>query len=324
MNMNININILILAGGLGTRMKSNLPKVMHKICGKPIVEYIVDTSIQLNPERIILLIGNGSEIVKKHFTENYKNENIYFAHQEKQLGTGDAVKSAEKMLQSNTNIIILSGDVPLIKKETLEKLVNMHNENNNTITLLSMFLDNPFGYGRIVKENNNVKAIVEEKDANEEVKKIKEVNAGIYIMKSDFLKEYVYKLNNNNAQKEFYITDLIKLASNDNKQVESILIENEKEVMGINNRYQLAFIENIILRQIKEKFMLNGVTMENAETIYIDYNVEIESDVIIESNVTLKGNSKIKKGSIIKAGTYIENAIIQENTEIKPNSVIIE
>ncbi len=318
------INILILAGGLGTRMKSTVPKVMHNICGKPILEHIVDTSSKLNPERIILLIGNGSKIVKDYFeTQYFKKSLIDFAYQKEQLGTGDALKSAVTHIMKNSNVIILSGDVPLIKKETIERLLKTHESKQNAVTVLTMIPTNPFGYGRMERDaQGNIKSIVEHKDANDKQKEIGEVNAGIYCIKSDFIYKYIDSIGNNNKQKEYYITDLISITHKNDLQVDSVIVENASEVLGINNRNQLAEIEQIMLAMKREEMMKNGVTMESPESIYIDSNVECENDVIIESNVVIKGKSIIKKGCIIKSLSYLNNVELKENTIIEPGSII--
>ncbi len=318
------INILILAGGLGTRMKSTIPKVMHNVCGKPILEHIVNTSSKLNPERIILLIGNGSEKVKKYFETQYSKKSLIdFAYQKEQLGTGDALKSAVTHIMKNSNVIILSGDVPLIREETIEKLLETHKLKQNTVTILTMMPINSFGYGRIERdESGNIKSIVEHKDANDKQKEIKEVNAGIYCINSDFICKYIDSIKNDNIQKEYYITDLISIAHKNHLLVDSVIVENASEVLGVNNRNQLAEIEQIMLNRKREEMMRNGVTMENPESIYIDSDVKCENDVIIESNVVIKGKTIINKGCIIKSFTYLNNVELKENTIIKAGSII--
>lgn len=314
----MNLNVLILAGGLGTRMKSATPKVMHSICGKPILEYIVDTSQKLEPSRIILLTGNGSQSVKEYFKGR---ELIEFAHQKEQLGTGDAVKSAAEHFDDSGVVLVLSGDVPLISENTLRKLLKRHEEADADVTLLTMILENPAGYGRIIKKGNMVTDIVEHKDADNEQRKIKEVNAGLYAFDAAFLKKEIYNLKNDNAQKEYYLTDLINVASNDKGAV-SINVDDAMEVSGINNRNQLSGLEQYMLNSIRMKFMADGVTMRSPETIYIESSVHIDNDVTIEQCVTLKGNTCIGSESYIGANAYIENADIKKGSIIEPGSII--
>ncbi len=314
-------NILILAGGMGTRMKSLIPKVMHRICGKPILEFIVNTSMKLNPSRIILLVGNGSDKIENHFSAHAFKQ-IKFAHQDKQLGTGDALKCAVKEIETGSAVVILSGDVPLISEATIGMLIEKHRESRNSVTVLTMLLDNPEGYGRIIRDGKFVKAIIEHRDATSEQRKINEVNTGIYCMNADFIFEYIEKIDNNNVQKEYYITDLIKIAHDNGKGVDSVIIGNHQEVLGINNRVQLSEMEQIIVKRKIEKLMFEGVSFNNPQSIYIEPDVEIGGDSHIESNVVIKGKTKIGRECNIGAFSYIENAILEDKSIIKPYSRI--
>lgn len=313
-------DILILAGGLGTRMKSPLPKVMHKIMGKPMLEYITDTAFSLSPERVILLVGNGAGTVVSHF----EGKGCIFAHQKEQLGTGDAVKSALEFIERDSSVLILSGDVPLISSKTLSAMFDFHTSSKNTITLLTMLLDDPSGYGRIVKDKNgSVERIVEHRDADENIKKIKEVNAGIYVVSGEFLHKNVPLITNSNAQREYYLTDLINMAYSDSLPVRTILVEDGNEVKGINNRKQLSEIEAVMQASLKEKLMMSGVTIESPLTVHIDSDSVIMNDVTIEPCVTIRGRSRIGSGAHICAHSNIENAEIADGVRVPPFSSII-
>lgn len=318
------VNILILAGGLGTRMKSSVPKVMHNICGKPILEYIVDTSARIGPSRIILLIGNGSDAVKEHFS-SFDSDMLKFAYQEKQLGTGDALRSAVDSIEKNSVLVILSGDVPLITEVTIEKLLNVHRDKRSAITVLSMMPDNPDGYGRIIRnEDNLVTGIVEHRDADRTQRGIKEVNAGIYCIDSDFIEQYIDMLSNDNAQGEYYLTDLIGIAHKNGRPVHSYVIEDEREVLGINNRDQLSQIEDIMLERIRKKAMTGGVTMRNPRTVYMDSTVTVGADTVIEPCTVLMGKTVIGKGCRIGAFSYLYNAVIGDNVNIEAQTKIVK
>lgn len=318
------VNILILAGGLGTRMKSSLPKVMHSICGKPILEYIVNTSKMADPSRIVLLIGNGSQRVRQHF-ESADMDILQFAYQKEQLGTGDALRSAAQYIEKNSVVIILSGDVPLITYKTIDELLKDHKRRKSTITVLSMLPDDPTGYGRIIRNKDDlVTGIVEHKDADNDQKQIKEVNAGIYCIESDFIEEYIDELNNDNAQGEYYLTDLIGIAHRNNMHVHSHIIGDKQEVLGINNRYQLSEIEDIMLGRIRQHMMNEGVTMRNPETIYIESTVTVGRDSVIEPCTVLKGKTILGEGCSIGAFSYLENVVIKDGEIIKPYTKIIE
>ncbi|MDY6787762.1 MAG: sugar phosphate nucleotidyltransferase [candidate division WOR-3 bacterium] len=317
----MNLNILILAGGMGTRMKSSLPKVMHSICGRPMLYHIVETSGMLDPEKIILLIGNGSEMVRDYFEE--ENISVEYAYQHEQLGTGDALRCAVPSIDRDSEVIILSGDVPLIRKDTLEQLYDRHCDGGNAVTVLTMEPENPFGYGRIIKDReNNVIDIAEEKDADNKQRAIREVNTGIYCMKGSFIIDSIDEIDNNNAQNEYYITDLIRIASKKKLTVDSLITHSNSEVLGVNNRSQMAVVESIMLETRKREMMKNGVTMRLPGTIYIDHDATVGRDVIIESSVTLKGRAVIEDNCRIGAGSYIRDKRIVKGTVIKPGTVI--
>lgn len=314
------LNVLILAAGLGTRMKSSKPKVMHEILGRPIIEYIIDAASKLNPSRIILLTSPSQEEMRKR----YAAPGVSMAVQKEQLGTGDAVKSAMEEVEEGADLLVLAGDVPMIKSSTLSSLLKTHEAGKNGITFLSMILDDPKGYGRIKRDRERIEAIVEEKDASEDVRKIKEVNSGIYAFSHDFLKNNIFFLSNENAQKEYYLTDLVKAAYAKNEKTETITIKDAFEVSGINDRKQLSDIEQRMLFDSLSLLMREGVTIRSPQTVYIDSAVKIGRDVEIGSHAVIKGNSVIKDNAVIGDFSYIRNGTIEAGERVKPFSLIDE
>ncbi|MEJ5308055.1 MAG: sugar phosphate nucleotidyltransferase [candidate division WOR-3 bacterium] len=310
-------NILILAAGLGKRMKSDKPKVLFDLLGKPILGYILETVEKIKNEKVVVLVGNRSELV----TEFLKDKKVEIAYQKEQLGTGHAVMCAFDRFDQNSNIVVLAGDVPLITAETISKMLDKHIKEKNEITFLTMELENPSGYGRVVKEKNRkVKMIVEDKDCNQNQKKIKEVNSGVYVFKHDFLKKYLKKLSNDNSQKEYYLTDLIKIGYKEKVKVGTIKLENVLEVSGINDREQLSQIETLILNKKISTALKEGVTIKSPHTCYMEYDVVFENDVIIEPFVVIKGKSIIRKGTRISSFSTLENYETREGEFIPPFS----
>ncbi|MGE3062680.1 MAG: sugar phosphate nucleotidyltransferase [bacterium] len=314
------LNILILAAGLGTRMKSEKPKVMHEILGKPIVEYILQTSEEMRPSRTILLISPKQDSIREYFNDR----NLCFAVQERQLGTGDAVKSALCVVEENADLMVLAGDVPMIKAETLKRLYDTHVKEKNCITFLTMVLADPKGYGRVKRNGGKIEAIVEEKDASDEIKKIQEVNSGLYVFSHEFLFRSIASLTNENTQKEYYLTDLIKAAYKENAKTSAIVINDADEVSGINDRKQLSDIEQAMLTKRLSVLMLNGVTVRSPQTVYMDDSVKVEQGAEIGANVVLKGRTVIKERAVIGDFSYIKNHTVEKEMKIKPFTMLDE
>ena len=241
--MNKELRVVVLAAGKGTRMNSDLPKVLHKLQSKPLIDYVIDESELLNPKEIILVVGFKKESVIKH-TES--RINLKYATQIEQLGTGHAVLQTNELLKNKRgHILILYGDVPNIKASTLQPIVNDHISNNRDLTLITAEIDDPTGYGRIIRDKNrNLLKIVEEKDCSDEEKKIKEWNPGIYIFKIPEVFKILDNIKTNNASKEYYLTDAIGLAQQSNMQIKAIKIENSDEVIGVNTADQLKELED--------------------------------------------------------------------------------
>ncbi|MBI5416340.1 bifunctional UDP-N-acetylglucosamine diphosphorylase/glucosamine-1-phosphate N-acetyltransferase GlmU [Candidatus Poribacteria bacterium] len=309
------VSAIVLAAGAGTRMKSDLPKVLHPICGKPMVHYILKTIQSLKLEKKILIVGNQEELVKKSL-ENEKK--ILFVSQKTQSGTGHAVKQAKNEFDNyKGDVLVLCADTPLLKKDTLEKLIKLHHRMDADATMLTCIMNNPFGYGRIIRnKQNQVIKIVEEKDSSKEEKSVKEINTGIYCFNAKKLFDALQYLKPNNKQKELYLTDVIEAFFKKNYKIETILDENKSEVMGINNRVELAQAADITRKSILEYWMKNGVTIIHPESTFIDEKVEIEKDTVIYPFTIIEGNSIIKSYCKIGPYTHIRNSSISSYTEI--------
>lgn len=300
------MKILILAAGMGTRMKSKLPKVMHPILEKPMLNWVIDTSKKITSE-IAVVLGHGIEKVKTIIDEDVE---IY--EQKETLGTGHAVMSAEKFLYGN-ELLVLYGDVPLISETTLNKLIKKHRDNENSATILTVDLDDPTGYGRIVKdEKGNFIKIVEHKDCNEEELKIKEINSGIAIYNINELKNSLQKINNNNVQNEYYLPDTFLHF----QKVQTYKIKDITEVTGVNNRIQLSELEKKARENKLKELMLSGVTIIDPKTTYISPDVKIGIDTKIYPQTYIYGKTIIGEDCEIGPMTRIKNCKIGNNSNI--------
>lgn len=310
------LSVVILAAGKGTRMYSDLPKVLHKVAGKPMVKHVIDTAKQLSADQIHLIYGHGADLLKARLAD----EPVNWVFQAEQLGTGHAMQQAAPFFKDDENILMLYGDAPLITKETLEKLIAAKPENG--IALLTVNLENPTGYGRIIRENGSVVAIVEQKDANPEQLKITEVNTGVMVSDGASFKKWLARLDNNNAQGEYYMTDVIGLANQDGFQVAAVTAEDIMEVEGANNRLQLNALERYYQRKQAKTLLLAGVSLADPERFDLrgelvhGKDCEIDINVIIEGKVILGNNVKIGAGAILK------NVTLHDNVEVKPYSVL--
>lgn len=310
---------LILAAGQGTRIKSNLPKVLHKVCGKEMVNHVIDTMRTAKIDDINVIIGKGAELVKN----STMSRNVSYSLQEEQLGTGHAVKCAIEFLKDKKGIVgIFAGDAPLIKSDTIEELFDTHIKNNNSATLVTSIVSDPTGYGRVVRSGDEVIKIVEHKDCNEEELKINEMNAAIYCFDIESLLSSLEKLSDNNSQGEYYLTDVIGILKEEGKKVGALSIDYE-ETIGVNSRVQLAEAEEVLRNRINKKHMENGVTLIDPKSIYIGSDVEIGKDTIIYPGNVIEGNSKIGEEVILYPNSRISNSIISNNVEIQ-SSVIID
>jgi len=307
------VKALILAAGKGTRMKSKNPKVLFDVAGKPMIEYVLNTAEKISSDKSVVVISPNSHQVK----EKLEKFNVEFAVQEKQNGTADAVLAAKNLLSDYSGkILILCGDMPLITPETLKSFIN---KTSNHVSFISVSAKNPSGYGRVVRgADGSVLKIVEEKDANEYEKKITEINTGVYLVQAKELFNRLESINNNNAQKEFYLTDIVK------KGCEVFTAKQENEFIGINDRKSLALASKLLWLKRANTFMDNGISIKDPDTFYCDDSVTMDHDVEIHPNVTLKGQTNIKSGTTILSGCKIVDSVVEENCTIKENTVITQ
>lgn len=311
---------LILAAGQGKRIKSNLPKVLHKVCGKEMVKHVIDTVKKAEIQDINLIIGKGAELVE----EKTKDTGVTYSLQAEQLGTGHAVKCAKKFLENKSGVVaVFTGDTPLIKQSTVESLINDHINNKNAATILTAMVDDPTGYGRIVRdESGKVLKIVEHKDCNEEELKIKEMNSAIYCFDIELLVKSLDKLNNNNKQGEYYLTDVIGILKDEGYSIGAVVTDIE-ETIGVNSRVQLAEAEEILRNRINTIHMENGVTLIDPKTTYIGVDVEIGKDTIIYPNNILEGNTVIGENCLLYQNSRIKDSVIGNEVDIQ-SSVILD
>ncbi|MBS9395835.1 MAG: bifunctional UDP-N-acetylglucosamine diphosphorylase/glucosamine-1-phosphate N-acetyltransferase GlmU [Dolichospermum sp. LBC05a] len=303
--------VAILAAGKGTRMKSNLPKVLHSLGGRSLVERVIESAEPLLPSRRLVIVGYQSQEVK---TAMNAIHGVEFVEQTVQLGTGHAIQQLLPHLEGYTgDLLILNGDVPLLRTETLNNLLQTHQENQNSCTILTAQLSNPQGYGRVFRNSECiVQKIVEDKDCTLTQRENDRVNAGIYCFRWPDLAKFLPQLEANNAQKEYYLTDAVTQVG----KVMAVDVKDYQEILGINDRLQLATANDILQRRIKEKWLLAGVTLIDPTSITIDETVELQPDVIIEPQTHLRGKTIIQAGSRIGPGSLIENSELGENVTV--------
>ena len=311
---------VILAAGMGTRMKSKMPKVLHKVCGKPLSKWVIDASKAAGADKVCAVVGHKAETVKEVLGDVCE-----FALQAEQKGTGHAVMQAIDVIKnSKGEVVILNGDTPLITAETINKAIEYHKNNGNQATVITAILDDATGYGRIVRDNDgSVLKIVEQKDASEEEKKINEVNSGMYVFDAQSLVYALDKITPNNAQGEYYLTDTLEILLSAGKKIGGYAISDNDEIRGINDRVQLNEAEKIMQKRINEYHMRNGVTMRNSESVYIEDGVEIGNDTEICQNVTIKSGTKIGSDCVISSGSMLDRAVIHDGVDVL-SSVILE
>lgn len=309
---------IILAAGEGKRMKSKTAKPLQKLCGKTLVEWVIDEAKKAGSTENVIVIGHKAEDVKA-----YLGEDIEYAYQYEQLGTGHAVMQGIKPLEGKSGtVMVLYGDTPLISSETLKKVFDEHKENNRAATVITAIAENPFGYGRIVRENGEICRIVEQKDASEEEQKICEINSGMYFFELDELKQALSKITNNNNQNEYYITDTIEILLKDGKTVGTYIADFE-ETLGVNDRVQLSQVEKILNDRLVKNAMLKGVTVIDPSSTYISAETEIGMDTVIYPNTIIEGRTVIGEDCIIGPGTTLRNTVVGSGTEVI-NSVAVD
>lgn len=332
------LNIVILAAGKGTRMVSDLPKVLHSLGHKPMLAHVIDAAQQLNPENIHIVLGYGAEQVQAYFEKNPTTTPLNWVMQEQQLGTGHAVQQAMPDIQLNqadeSQVLVLYGDVPLLNVDTLKQL--LEGSDSNSLSLLTLITENPTGLGRIIRTGNeSVTAIVEEKDASESQKAIKEVNSGIMAVSASKLGQWLAAVGNKNAQGEYYLTDIVALAADEGCSINATTISNEFEVQGVNDKAQLAMLERHYQMKNSEELLNAGVTLRDPARVDVrgelscGVDVEIDINAIFEGEVSLGNGVKIGPNVVIKdasiadnvnilAGTNIDGASIGEGSSVGP------
>lgn len=311
------LKAVVLAAGKGTRMKSEILKVVHQVAGKPIINHVVDTVVELGAEDIYIVVGHQADLVKR----NIQQKNTHFVYQEEQLGTGHAVLQVKPYLDLNKEdtLIILAGDCPLINEETLHNLIAIHEESNALGTVLTAMMDDPGSYGRILRgQMGTITGIKEAKDCSKEEKEIIEINTGVYAFQVKALFEHLEQVNTNNTQKEYYLTDVIHLLKEDGGAVASHCCENSNDVIGINTRADLARINQIIYQKNNHHFMQEGVTIIDPSTTFIDSTVQIGVDTIIEPFTIIRENSCIGSHCRIGSHSYIVNGTIANASQLAP------
>lgn len=309
---------LILAAGEGKRMKSETSKVLHKVCGKEMVNHVIDIMRNAGFEDVNVIVGRSKEQVM----DKTSSRNVSYSVQEEQLGTGHAVLCAKEFLQDKEGTVaIFTGDAPLVREETVKEMLKSHEEGDYSATLLTSVIENPAGYGRIKRSGNEVEKIIEHKDCSEEELKLKEINAGMYLFDAKELQEALLLLKNDNAQGEYYLTDVIEIMKGKNLKVGAVITEFD-ETRGVNSRAQLAEAEAILRKRINEFHMENGVTLIDPLTTYIGADVVIGNDTIIYPNNTLEGKTVLGKGVLLHPNNRIEDSVIEDEVTIA-SSVIL-
>ncbi len=309
---------LILAAGKGTRMRTELPKCAFPILKKPMISYIIENIQKSAIDETVVIVGHKREVL-----EEILGDKVTYAYQAEQLGTGHAVLSAAEQLQDKEGItFILPGDMPLMEYPVMDKILRSHQEMGNDLTVVTMMMDYPKGYGRIVRdEYGAVTRIVEENDCNEFQKLIKEVNSSVYVVNNKLLFEYVKKIKRNDRKGEYYLTDIVALM-HQNHKVNTFIVRNPMITMGINDLYGISIAEKFLRDSINKGHMLAGVSIVNPETVTIGHNVTIEEGVWIYPNTTISGNTIIKKNAIVGPNSEIVDSIIHEHAEIRHSIVL--
>lgn len=309
---------VVLAAGQGTRMKSKLYKVLHPVCGKPMVEHVVDQISTLNVDKVVTIVGHGAEKVQEHLAG--KSE---FVKQEEQLGTAHAVLQAKTELAGKDGVtLVVCGDTPLIEASTMEALLKYHHEKRAKATILTTVIEDPTGYGRIIRDDLGiVEKIVEHKDATEKEQRISEINTGTYCFDNKALFEALENVSNDNVQGEYYLPDVIKILKDSDEVVAAYRMESFEESLGVNDRIALAEASRLMQRRINENHMRNGVTLVNPENTYIDIDVKIGQDTVIEPGVMLRGETVIGDDCVVTSGSEIVNSVIGERVHVRTSSI---
>ncbi|SHM20299.1 UDP-N-acetylglucosamine pyrophosphorylase [Caldanaerovirga acetigignens] len=303
---------IILAAGEGTRMNSSIPKVLHKVCGVPMLGHVISQAKEAGAKRIIVVVGRGAEEIKRAF----EGQKVEFVLQAEQKGTGHALLQTESAVKGEETLLVLYGDMPLVTSETLKSMVEYHIRNLTAATVMTAKVKDPAGYGRIIREGYRVIAIKEEKDASQEEKAIGEINSGIYCFDGERVFEALRQVNNNNAQGEYYLTDVVEILNREGENVLAYEVQDPSEVQGVNDRIQLAMAQSVMQKRIIHRFMRGGVTFLAPDSCVVDAGVEIGRDTIIYPGVILEGKTKIGECCTIVGYSRIVDSCIGNNVEI--------
>ncbi len=314
------LQALILAAGKGTRMKSGLPKVLHRLAGRPIIRFVVDTALSCGARRVVMVVGHGADQVR----EAVSDLPVEFVTQEKQNGTGHAVLTARnEMMAGPGQSLILSGDVPLLKPETVKALAELQVSSGSGCTLLTTRLEDPTGYGRIITEmSGQVERIVEQSDAGAEELRVKVINAGIYCFRTDLLYRALESCGDDNEQGEIYLTDAIAAIHGEGNSVQALGVDDPDQVAGINTRLELARMGGILNRRKLEQLMLSGVTVVSPETTQIQWDVEVGLDTLIHPHVSLEGRTRIGRGCTIHSFTRLVDTVLGDKAVVPEYSTL--
>lgn len=312
--------VVVLAAGQGTRMKSKLYKVMHPVMGKPMVGHVVQAAIDAKVDQIITVTGFGAETV-----QNYLGDRSEYVFQKEQLGTAHAVDQARSFLADKEGTtLVLSGDTPLIQAETIKKLMDEHEEKRAKATILTAHAEDPYGYGRVIRsDSGQVAKVVEEKDADETEKEVQEINTGTYCFDNKSLFKMLEKVDNNNAQGEYYLPDVLEILKNQNEKITAYQLENMDETLGVNDRVALSEAAELMKTRINKNHMINGVTLVDPNNTYIEADVKIGQDTVIEPGTYLKGKTEIGQNVKIGLNSVIQDSTLADDVEVK-QSVVTE
>ena len=305
---------IVLAAGKGTRMKSNRCKVLHEVAGRPMIDYVIDSARDAGVQKICLVVGHQADRVQDHL----KEKEITFVLQEPQLGTGHAVDSARNAFSNfDGRVLVLCGDIPLVKSSTLKSMIEFHEFERASLTVMTAVVENPYGYGRIKRSGQGlVNKIVEQKDADADERLVNEINAGVYIVESKLLFDLLKRLKPNNAQGEYYLTDIVEEANKDGIPVHAYRIDDFSEASGVNSRADLAFVSRKIYSSVSEKLMNSGVTIVDPGATYIDWDVTVGLDTVIWPGVVITGRSVIGERCVIEPHAYISDCHIGDDAKI--------
>lgn len=314
-----NLKTIILAAGKGTRMNSDKAKVLHETAGRTLLDHVLTSVNDAGSEEIAVIVGNQKEDVIKQLPSEVE----YFV-QEEQNGTGHAVMQARDFFNNDEEsvVLVLNSDTPLIKPETIKNLIQNHIDSKNQATVLTTVVSDPFGFGRIVRDGDELVKIVEEKDANSKEKEIQEVNSGIYCFNASELNKALDQITSDNNQKELYLTDTIEIIKNADKKVGTFRIEDNQEIINVNSRIELSIVDRIFRKEINEALMNSGVTIIDPENTYIDVTVEIGKDTIIYPGCYIEGETSIGKNCVIGLNSHITNSVIKNNVSVESSTII--